>query len=407
MAAAELDPADQAVLRSGDPAAINMRIAGGPERDGAGDGARRRRSNRRRGSRRIGPQTSAAPGTADLPSDPAAADLSAADLSAADLPASASADPSANPPSADLPADPAPDTTAADLPAGASADPSAADLPASRSSRSRSSRRSTRKSCPRSIRSRSSRSRSSRRSIPRSWPRCSVSRVSDGRERHGRGIPDRRRTGIRTVGQLTVESIAWIQRADRVLYVIGDPVAEAMITKLNPEGAESLSVMYAENKSRLQTYEGSFSGSSSACGAACSPASRVTGAPRRVRLPLARGDPARAGGGLLRPACCRASRRRIACSRTSESTLVSTGASPTKQRTSSRTTAGSTRRARSSCGRSASSATRRSSATATAPLGVPAATRTALSVLPRRACRLPVRGGGVPRLEPFINPVPL
>ena len=62
-------------------------------------------------------------------------------------------------------------------------------------------------------------------------------------------------TGIRTVGQLTVESIAWIQQADRVLYVIGDPVAEAMITDLNPKGAESLSVMYAENKPRLQTYE--------------------------------------------------------------------------------------------------------------------------------------------------------
>ena len=62
-------------------------------------------------------------------------------------------------------------------------------------------------------------------------------------------------TGIRTVGQLTVESIAWIKRADRVLYVIGDPIAEAMITELNPEGAESLSGMYAESKPRLQTYE--------------------------------------------------------------------------------------------------------------------------------------------------------
>jgi uncharacterized protein YabN with tetrapyrrole methylase and pyrophosphatase domain len=62
-------------------------------------------------------------------------------------------------------------------------------------------------------------------------------------------------TGIRTVGQLTVEAIAWIKRADRVLYVIGDPVAEAMIAELNPEGAESLSPMYAENKPRLQTYE--------------------------------------------------------------------------------------------------------------------------------------------------------
>jgi uncharacterized protein YabN with tetrapyrrole methylase and pyrophosphatase domain len=61
-------------------------------------------------------------------------------------------------------------------------------------------------------------------------------------------------TGIRTVGQLTVEAIAWIRKADRVLYVIGDPIAEAAIVELNPEGAESLSTYYAENKPRLQTY---------------------------------------------------------------------------------------------------------------------------------------------------------
>jgi uncharacterized protein YabN with tetrapyrrole methylase and pyrophosphatase domain len=61
-------------------------------------------------------------------------------------------------------------------------------------------------------------------------------------------------TGIRTVGQLTVEAIAWIRKADKVLYVIGDPIAEAAISELNPEGAESLSGFYAENKPRLQTY---------------------------------------------------------------------------------------------------------------------------------------------------------
>src|SRR5690349_18160025 len=62
-------------------------------------------------------------------------------------------------------------------------------------------------------------------------------------------------TGIRTVGQLTVEAIAWIRNADKVLFVIGDPVAEAAIVELNPDAAESLSGMYAENKPRLQTYE--------------------------------------------------------------------------------------------------------------------------------------------------------
>ena len=47
-------------------------------------------------------------------------------------------------------------------------------------------------------------------------------------------------TGIRTVGQLTVESIAWIESADRVFYVVGDPIAEATIHRLNPNGAETM-----------------------------------------------------------------------------------------------------------------------------------------------------------------------
>jgi precorrin-2 methylase len=46
-------------------------------------------------------------------------------------------------------------------------------------------------------------------------------------------------TGIRTVGQLTIEAIAWLRRADKVLYVVGDPIAEAVIADLNPQGADS------------------------------------------------------------------------------------------------------------------------------------------------------------------------
>jgi uncharacterized protein YabN with tetrapyrrole methylase and pyrophosphatase domain len=61
-------------------------------------------------------------------------------------------------------------------------------------------------------------------------------------------------TGIRTVGHLTMEAVAWIKQADKVLYVVGDPVAEAMLKKLNPGGAESLTVMYAEGKQRIETY---------------------------------------------------------------------------------------------------------------------------------------------------------
>lgn len=61
-------------------------------------------------------------------------------------------------------------------------------------------------------------------------------------------------TGIRTVGHLTMEAVAWIKQADKVLYVVGDPVAEAMLKELNPSGAESLTVMYGEGKQRIETY---------------------------------------------------------------------------------------------------------------------------------------------------------
>lgn len=61
-------------------------------------------------------------------------------------------------------------------------------------------------------------------------------------------------TGIRTVGQLTVEAIAWMEKADSLPYVVGDPVAETVIKKLNPRGAFSLAVYYKEGKLRIDTY---------------------------------------------------------------------------------------------------------------------------------------------------------
>ncbi|HKO58217.1 MAG TPA: SAM-dependent methyltransferase [Thermoanaerobaculia bacterium] len=61
-------------------------------------------------------------------------------------------------------------------------------------------------------------------------------------------------TGIRTIGHLTTEAIAWIRRADKVLYIVSDPVAERLIKTLNPDGAESLYGLYGENKPRIQTY---------------------------------------------------------------------------------------------------------------------------------------------------------
>ena len=62
-------------------------------------------------------------------------------------------------------------------------------------------------------------------------------------------------TGICTIGQLTMESIAWIKKADKVLYIVSDPIAEDLIKTLNPQGAESLFHLYGEGKNRLETYE--------------------------------------------------------------------------------------------------------------------------------------------------------
>lgn len=60
-------------------------------------------------------------------------------------------------------------------------------------------------------------------------------------------------TGIRTVGQLTQEAIAWMRAAEALLYVVGDPVAEEVMTRLNPT-AESMSGHYREGQDRLSTY---------------------------------------------------------------------------------------------------------------------------------------------------------
>jgi hypothetical protein len=61
-------------------------------------------------------------------------------------------------------------------------------------------------------------------------------------------------TGIRVVGQMTTEAVAWIRVSDKVLYLAHDPVASDVITGLNP-GAESLAGFYAEGKPRRQTYQ--------------------------------------------------------------------------------------------------------------------------------------------------------
>lgn len=61
-------------------------------------------------------------------------------------------------------------------------------------------------------------------------------------------------TGIKTAGHLTTEAIAWIEQADAVPYVVGDPIAEAVIKRLNPKGAVSMAGYYEEGQSRMYAY---------------------------------------------------------------------------------------------------------------------------------------------------------
>jgi len=61
-------------------------------------------------------------------------------------------------------------------------------------------------------------------------------------------------TGIRCVGQLTTEALAWMRRADKLLYLVRDPVAREAIRQLNV-GSEPLDDLYADGKPRRVTYE--------------------------------------------------------------------------------------------------------------------------------------------------------
>ena len=61
-------------------------------------------------------------------------------------------------------------------------------------------------------------------------------------------------SGIKAVAQTTLEAVACIRRAERVFYVVDEPVTERWIRRLNPT-AESLDHYYAEGKPRHKTYK--------------------------------------------------------------------------------------------------------------------------------------------------------
>jgi hypothetical protein len=60
--------------------------------------------------------------------------------------------------------------------------------------------------------------------------------------------------GMRAGLHMTVETKLAIEQASRVLYIVGDPVSEACIRRLNP-AAVSLGNMYERGKPRIEIYE--------------------------------------------------------------------------------------------------------------------------------------------------------
>jgi uncharacterized protein YabN with tetrapyrrole methylase and pyrophosphatase domain len=63
-------------------------------------------------------------------------------------------------------------------------------------------------------------------------------------------------TGIRIVGQLTMESIAYLRRATTILHVVEDSVAIQVFRSLNPD-AEIIDMvhLYVEGQLRIETYQ--------------------------------------------------------------------------------------------------------------------------------------------------------
>jgi hypothetical protein len=60
-------------------------------------------------------------------------------------------------------------------------------------------------------------------------------------------------TGIRLISQVTPEALAELKRAERLLYIAGDPASAAWLRKINP-AAENLADAYLEGRPRTDTY---------------------------------------------------------------------------------------------------------------------------------------------------------
>lgn len=60
-------------------------------------------------------------------------------------------------------------------------------------------------------------------------------------------------TGIESIGQITLQAIAYIEAADKVFYCVVDPPTEAFLLNKNKNSVD-LYQYYENGKSRMDTY---------------------------------------------------------------------------------------------------------------------------------------------------------
>ena len=60
-------------------------------------------------------------------------------------------------------------------------------------------------------------------------------------------------SGIKSVGQFTLEAVSHIKCADKILFCVADPATEVFIKDMRPD-AMDLYVFYADDKKRYDTY---------------------------------------------------------------------------------------------------------------------------------------------------------
>lgn len=61
-------------------------------------------------------------------------------------------------------------------------------------------------------------------------------------------------TGIKSVSHITFETASYIRKAEKLLYIMADPVTDQWLLEANPT-AEDIHRFYADNKRRDQTYD--------------------------------------------------------------------------------------------------------------------------------------------------------